>query len=316
MTLFALIPLMAALPQTEAEPAFKKNDVDLMYTFSKVSVKGLPKSKDLYTDAVDNQNYSLKTVNISYGWGNQGTLVYTRTLKDPDYCFKSALTYLHAGNTYHKILPIGSLKSFSLGKTADVLPQYVYQRDQINYYELDLFMQASLSRFKHANFSVWGGLITSWFQVSELTRSGLDFDPGNDELERRDEYDSKVYKNYFLGPNLKIDLVCPFFKDHFYVGLKAGLGFMMNFRTILYSYTRQVNNYTTSKISFLQQKDNSHNNFMFCPQVDLEASLGYRVNHFKIEAGLSQFFLVINLLNDRFGSLTFGGPYIKAGYEF
>lgn len=319
MSLFALIPLIAAANMPEDHTDIKRNEIDLMYTFSKVSVKGDP-----YSDPTVNFNEGTYTednkVNVGYGWGNQATFIYNRVLNDSKYTFNSAFTFLHAGDTYHREFPINS--NSNIDGFAKFAPSFYRKRNQINYYQADLFVKAELSRAKHAIFNVWGGLITSWFQVSNSTKSADDHSytvEGDDNTYyRRDFYYQKnTYKNYYLGPNLKIDLKSPFFKNHFYVGLKVGVGLMMNFRTsLLYDKSREIYYDDRNPPTFDSLKDNLKNDFMLCPQADLEASLGYTVNHFRLEVGLNQFLFVTNLIANRFGTLTYGGPYIKAGYQF
>jgi hypothetical protein len=123
-------------------------------------------------------------------------------------------------------------------------------------------------------------------------------------------------KNYFLGPNLKIDIKSPFYKNYFYAGLKIGAGFMMDFYTTINSSQQEFTDTFTGEIKASSSSGKSPNDYMFCPQVDLEASLGYMIHHFKLEVGLNQFLFVTNLLDFKYGTLTFGGPYIKAGYQF
>lgn len=318
MSLMALIPLLAAANMPKGHSDIKRNEIDLMYTFSKVSVKDNGYTDPTVTTSSGDTTFYDK-INIGYGWGNQATFIYNRILDDSKYTFSSAFTFLHAGNTYYKFFPVGSNSGIN---GLEIFQSSFYRkRNQINYYQADLFMKAELSRAKHAIFNVWGGLITSWFQVSTTNREAYDQsyeegDPLVTYYEHVTSSSKNIYKNYYLGPNLKIDLKSPFFKNHFYVGLKAGIGLMMNFRTSLLYNDYRTTQYADGSSTFNYTKDNLKNDFMFCPQADLEASLGYTVNHFRLEVGLNQFLFITNLLENRFGTLTYGGPYIKAGYEF
>lgn len=312
MALLGLIPLLAIASTPVQSTSDKNNEIDLTYTFSKVSLQR-PLYENRINESLNNETV-LNAINPTFGWGNQASFIYKRALDNSNYSFYSAFTYLHAGYTYHKQLSLGSDLNIN-DYTATFQPGYYHFRQQINYYQADLFMKAELSKAKHAHFSVYGGLITSWYMVKYHTQ--VAGDRTRDEEPRHvDENTLSLYKNYFLGPNLKVELVSPFYKDHFFVGLKAGLGLMMNFRTSKNPSLTRTYNYNTTDVSYFKFNDDLKNDYMFCPQVDLEASIGFKAGHFKLEAGLNQFLFITNLLQNRFGSLTFGGPYIKAGLEF
>jgi hypothetical protein len=164
MNFLALIPLLAQANVPVSSNEIKNNEIDLVYTFSKVSINGYANPIDVAVYDISGFTIDDKTKKLTFGWGNQACFVYDRLLNNSTYAFHSAFTFLHAGNTFFTSVPSDSSISIS-GSSLNFIrgPASFYERDQINYYQADLFMKKELAHSKHVVFNVWGGLITSWY---------------------------------------------------------------------------------------------------------------------------------------------------------
>lgn len=284
----------------------KNQTIELSYTFSKVS-RYPTNTFNLFTPETSKTDTQYDTFN----WGKQASFSYEKILSQSSFSFLTNLTFLHAGHTF-SLRSDDQSSPYILGesKGADGKPGFTYHRMQMNFYEADFFVKNTLSKSKYAIFDVFGGVISSWYKY-KFVKNYLN-NPSTVSSSSLNSVFTNT--NFFMGPNLKIQIKAPFYKNYFVASLKAGLGMMVNFK----SY--QTHSHSTvivlNTVSSSDSSNNLKNDYQFCPQADLEAYLGFKYKGFNLDAGVNQFFLIQNLLENRSGSLTFGGPFLRAGYSF
>jgi hypothetical protein len=301
--------------------AATQNELDASYTFSKVIVKRLPflQRDDEVTVAINDKSTDYYP---NYSWSNQGSLGYKKNLVNSNAQFAINFTGVHALYKKSYFEKAGSQSIISLDKgnsysfLAYTVDASVKHSGQFNYFGVDLSVIYPLRQTKHANFSVQGGGIIGGFKSKNSFR-----DSGNDSVNapyftQIHSLDAKMYqRDVFTGPNIKILLNAPFFKNHLMFNLNVGIGLMMTYETIFYS-SQVYSGESGATPSLVSEDYKNQNNYRFCPQADLEASIGFSYKDLTLTGGLNQFCFVYDASQDRFSSVVFGGPFVKATYKF
>jgi hypothetical protein len=295
----------------------KPQALDFGYTFSKVYIYNESKNVVIITKT-ESENYFDTYIYPEYTWGKQGMVGYEKKLKNSDYKFLTHFTGLHASYHFYKFLPAGSDLTIYTPEDISIGSQYAdayYDRKQIfNYFGLDLLVEASLKKTKHAEFYTQGGAVFGWMQRHYVSK--FQDTPDLSSVIVNGYYSTKR-KDFFLGPNLKIGVKAPFCKNYLRANLLAGAGLLIDFSSLknhtpdsgLTGYIRQYVTSTTDVVS-------SSNRYRFSPQLDLEASISFDYHDVHITSGLNQFVLMYNFTSGSFSSVIFGGPFIKASFDF
>jgi hypothetical protein len=285
----------------------KTSEIALSYTFSKVNLDGLNSDQLMrYT-----QNDVTRYKSTLFSWGNQGTATYKKKLKNSNYNFLADFTVLHTRKNQAVGLGIGqgSVNDWP----ADTIPARSSYFAQLNMYQIDMFVDVPLKTTKHAVFSVQGGGLSGYYTAYDKIK-----DTGNiDLLSTTQKKASNRYSNSYTGPNLKILVDCPFYKDQLFASLKAGVGMMMSFQ----SETHKTKESTYGLYGVLTEttasKTSKENEFHFSPQADIDASIGFKKDNFSISTGLNLFYMAYELNQENvIFAFRYGGPYIKASYQF
>jgi len=289
----------------------KSQDLDLTYTFAKVYATTISQRKsDVELDGYKRTHLS------DFTWGNQGSIGYRKQLDASLYGFETKFTCLYAPYKFYKFLPQGSNVTVYTQSTpvlyATDQDVNILRHHQINLYSLDLLGTYVLSQTKHAKFTVYGGDVSGYYQIKRTVKAS-----GNDsDLNFVNVYSHANQRTFFTGPNLKIGVEAPFFNNHLAFNLKAGAGFMITIASEK-SNERSVSvepTYGTETLSTFSSKE--PNQYRFCPQADIEASLSVSFNQFMLTMGLNQFFFAYNVNGNQIFYLNYGGPFIKASYNF
>lgn len=280
----------------------KSNALDFTYTFNKSDIKNLSKPYKLSTD--NNQNG--QDISPNFGWGEQGQVSYYHRFKDSMYSLMLSATGLHTSYQNKVSLKTGEAVYFDnlniYGNSS--VDTYYSIRNQFNFGQLDLFVKADLEETKHALFAVYGGAIVAGYRYKSMQK-GNSWVQYSSQIEKFNV--SKVDTDYFVGPNAKIYVNAPFFKNHLQLTLRLGAGFMMSFDT----YTSTVLSQTATEYD----KNYAHNEnvFRFCFQYDVLAQVAFCFKNFCITSGINQFYYQTPKTSNL---ITFGGPFAGLSFQF
>jgi hypothetical protein len=297
---------------------------DLTYTFNKTNIWN---DSNLEITVQDQNDYVKKTV--PFKWGNQVSFYYEAPLLPSLFKFCLSLQGVHNHGRYIHTVPANSLESIyiptysiqeggsfftSILINSSTVDQTYIQKNQFNFFDIEMDVKYLLKNSKHAEFSVFGGGIFGGYnhKISQKVTGlvNLNESPNLSLINAK-----QSSTNYILGPSIKIEALAKLLSNHLILSLKAGLGLMMDFN--YQSYTSQFKTYTN--LGFAGQTDDSYhsgNTFRFCPQADLEASIGFKNKGLTVSTGLNQFAIMEDISGNQIGSIVFGGPFIKASYEY
>lgn len=313
---FLLSALMSAqLSADQAAPQVNHentNAIELMYVFNKSYIDDLNFDIRISQSGNTSTDYK-KTPNFE--WGEQGQITYIKKLPGSIYSVLASFTALHNHFDYSKtfrpdqtnvFLSVANkyVSSINVSSFSAERPINYYQRNQFNFYGLDLFVKADLKNTKHARFAILGGAIMSGYNFKSNEKA-------NSYAFNTLQYDKVHISNtdYFVGPNAKIFVVAPFFNNHLELSLKAGFGFMMSY----VSLDAYHNRYNASNQLIGHDTTGYSNSFRFAYQYDLMAQVAFCYEDFCLSSGLTQFYYVAVRPDN---IITFGGPFIKASYCF
>jgi len=299
-----ILPLVALisclnLSANEDQKNPKERDylIELSYIFLKTDIRNLSTEIN-FRPNTENSDF----ITPSFNWGQMGTLTLYKKFEDSIYSLMSGITAAHSGFNFYKHLNTGEqISAYGVsfyGKDGE--NTYASIRNQFNYVGLDLFVKADLEKTKHADFAVYGGAIVAGYEYKTTTK-GISWDEFSSALEINKNKETN--SDYFLGPNAKIFVNAPFFNDHLQLSLRLGTGFMMSFHSLRY-----LNNDSGYNIN-----RSIENTFRFCFQYDVLAQVAFCFNHFSLASGINQFYYQVPKNSN---VITFGGPFIKASYEF